>query len=81
MLPHAELSENAIRKRLKRAGYLLRKRRSPTAIELYGDGYMIVDGNNVVVGGGSRYGASDDRCTMTLEDCENWVRNMSKSTG
>ena len=63
------LTENAIRKRLRRECFNLRKRRSPTMIAAEGDGYMITDLDNNVVGGGH----GSDGFTMKLDDCAAWV--------
>lgn len=61
-----QLTENAIRKRVARRGFKLMKRRSKTYRSLYGDGYMIVNHHDLIVGGGGLL----DGYTMTLEECE-----------
>jgi len=67
-----ELTENAIRQRLRRQGPLLRKDRSRIRNQARGDGYMIVDGETSMAVGGYL-----DYC-MALDDCQAWVEQVRR---
>jgi hypothetical protein len=63
--------EDRVRRKLRAEGYLLRKRRSPTAWRVLGfGGYMIVDERTNWIVGGGRVG---DGYSMDLEAVEAWV--------
>jgi hypothetical protein len=61
--------EDRVRRKLRDAGYLLRKSRSRTAESVSFGGYMIVDERNCIVGGGH----VADGYSMDLETVEAWL--------
>lgn len=60
--------ERELRRRLKRAGYTIRKSKSPISIDNLGD-YMIIALNNNSVAAGSRY-------DLSLEEVWDWISDM-----
>ena len=58
----ASTTENALRKRLNRRGYALRKWRDSYGVS----GYVIVDSCNVVVYGG-------ETCLLDLDNVAEWI--------
>ena len=61
-------TENALRKRLSRAGYKLTKSRKAQSIDNFGE-YMLIDAATNIVVAGSRY-------DLTLEQAEDFVKTM-----